>query len=103
MNRLSFLMALATLACVLSAPVAQADDDHEIARRAVERGELLPLASILKQAEQEYPGRVLEVELETKRGRYFYEIEILLTDGRVVELTYDGKTGKLLETEIEDD
>lgn len=98
----SMLTALA-LVCALSMPGARADDDHEIARRAVERGELLPLASILKQAEQVYPGRVLEVDLEHEGGRYLYEIEILLTDGRVVELKYEGKTGKLLETEIEDD
>lgn len=79
------------------------DDDHEVARRAVERGELLPLATILEHAKREYPGRVIEVDLDREHGRYLYEIEILLSDGRVIELTYDGKTGALLETEIEDD
>src|SRR5512138_3067875 len=81
----------------------RADDDHEVARRAVERGELLPLAKILAATEREVPGGVLEVELDEEDGRYLYEIEVLLNDGRVIELTYDGKTGKLLESEIEDD
>jgi uncharacterized membrane protein YkoI len=76
--------------------------DHEIARSAVARGELLPLSKILQIAQRDYPGKMLEVELERDDGRYVYEIEILLADGRVIELTYDGKTGELLETEIDD-
>jgi uncharacterized membrane protein YkoI len=82
---------------------AQADEDHEVARDAVERGELLPLSKILQLAEQKYPGRVLEVDLDREKGRFLYELEILLEDGRVIELTYDGQTGELLESEVEDD
>jgi len=82
---------------------ADDESDHEIARSAVERGELLPLSRILELVERDFPGRILEVDLERERGRLLYEIEVLREDGRVVELTYDGKTGKLLETEIEDD
>lgn len=100
MKKLPFTLMLAFLMCVST---LQADDDHEVARRAVERGELLPLTRILSAMERDFPGRVLEVELDEDDGRYFYEIEVLLEDGRVIELTYDGKTGKLLETEIEDD
>ncbi len=100
MKKRPLALMLSIALCVL--PV-HADDDHEVARRAVERGELLPLAKILAATEREFPGRVLEVELEEEDGRYLYEIEVLLKDGRVIELTYDGKTGQLLETEIEDD
>jgi uncharacterized membrane protein YkoI len=97
------LAVAAVLSILLCTSPTQADDDHEVARRAVQRGELLPLAKILEVMEREYPGRVLEVELDRDDGRYLYEIEVLLNDGRVIELTYDGKTGKVLETEIEDD
>jgi uncharacterized membrane protein YkoI len=100
MKRLPATLVFSILLC--TSP-AHADDDHEVARRAVERGELLPLAEILERMEREYPGRVLEVELDKDDGRYVYEIEVLQKDGRVIELTYDGKTGKLLETEVEDD
>lgn len=100
MKRSLFTLLLALLMCTST---LHADDDHEIARRAVERGELLPLATILEAIERDYPGRVLEVDLDREDGRYVYEIEVLQKDGRVIELTYDGKTGKLLETEIEDD
>lgn len=93
------------LLCLLAIGVPSfADDaDHETARRAVERGELLPLATILANAEKTHPGRVLDVELDRDDGRYLYEIDVLLKDGRVIELTYDGRTGKLLESEIDDD
>lgn len=76
--------------------------DHEIARNAVARGELLPLSKILQIAQRAYPGKLLEVELDRDDGRFEYELEILLADGRVIELTYDGATGQLLESEIDD-
>jgi uncharacterized membrane protein YkoI len=103
----SFLVVIA----LLCAGAAYADEDgrhrpngdHEVARSAVARGELLPLSKILQIAQRDYPGKMLEVELERDDGRYVYEIEILLADGRVIELTYDGKTGELLEVEIDDD
>ena len=97
--------SIAFLALVLlcGARASLAEEDHETARRAVEQGELLPLSQILAVAQKRYPGRVLEVDLDREKGRYLYEIEVLLQDGRVIELTYDGRTGELLETEIDDD
>jgi|HigsolmetaAR205D_1030408.scaffolds.fasta_scaffold00972_7 uncharacterized membrane protein YkoI len=99
----TLLLALAMLPAMLSPTATPADEDHEIARRAVERGEILPLSRILALIERDHPGRVLEVELDREDGRYVYEIEVLRTDGRVIELTYDASTGELLETEIDDD
>lgn len=71
-------------------------EDHDSARRAVERGELRPLSEILATVEKEFDARVLEVELERdkKTGILIYEIKILARDGRVLELEYDGRTGK---------
>lgn len=76
------------------------DVDQAEARRAVERGELRPLAEILSVIRKEFGGKVLEVELEREdSGRYVYEIEILGADGRVIELEYDGRTGRRLAME----
>jgi uncharacterized membrane protein YkoI len=100
MPKSAFMLLLAgpaALATALLAP-AHADDDSRRAREGVRRGELVPLEQLLAQAEREHPGQVLEVELDDGE----YEIEILREDGRVVELSYDARTGRLLEYEVED-
>lgn len=78
-------------------------DDLEIAREAVARGEILPLATILPDIQKQHPGRVIEVELELNDGRRVYEIEIVTTDGRLIELDVDARTGTLVELEEEED
>lgn len=81
------------------APVAADDDglpDHDRARAALQRGEVLPLRDIIDKAEQAFPGKMLEVELEDEDGRIVYDIEILSPDGRLIELLYDARTGTLL-------
>ncbi len=91
---LLFCLSLAT-----AAPVALADDDkedHERARAALERGEILPLRAIVEKAEAAYPGRLLEVELKSKKEGFVYEIEVLAPDGRLIELVYDARDGSLL-------
>ena len=67
------------------------------ARAAVARRERVPLETILADAERRHPGRVIDIELEDG----VYEIEILLADGRVAELEYAAKSGRLLESEVE--
>jgi uncharacterized membrane protein YkoI len=73
--------------------------DHEQVRAAVARGEMVPLADVLADAQRRHPGVVLEVELEEGE----YEVEILGDDGVIRELEYDVRTGALLEVEIEED
>jgi uncharacterized membrane protein YkoI len=91
------------LLCLLSVmPVTAAElsaRDHERVRAAVARGEMVPLAGVLADAQRRHPGQVLEVELEDDE----YEVEILGDDGVIRELEYDVRTGALLEVEIEDD
>lgn len=91
------------LLCLLSTlPVAAAQlsaRDHERVRAAVARGEMVPLADVLADAQRRHPGVVLEVELEDGE----YEVEILGDDGVIRELEYDVRTGALLEVEIEED
>ncbi|ACI97911.1 PepSY domain-containing protein [Rhodospirillum centenum] len=84
----------------------RADDDHrrdhDRAREAVLRGEVLPLRDILERAEAEFPGRLLEAELEDDHGRLTYEVKLLTEDGRVLELVYDARDGTLLGVEGRD-
>jgi uncharacterized membrane protein YkoI len=94
-------LILISFSLVVSASL-YADDDHEQARRLVESGEILSLQEILDKVREIEPGKVLEVELEKKKNKMIYEIELLNTEGLVLELKFDAKSGQHLSTEKED-
>jgi uncharacterized membrane protein YkoI len=77
--------------------------DFELAQEAVERGEILPLAQILRQLDTDHPGTVVEVELEYAYGIRVYEVELITRDGRLIEVDMDAATGKILQVEEEHD
>lgn len=82
----------AILWAVLSGPAWGAE--HDAVRRAVQAGQLKPLAEILQMVQQIYPGRVLDVDLEQDTGgRRWYEIMLLNGDGQRVEIYVDAVTG----------
>jgi hypothetical protein len=71
--------------------------DHERAREALARGQVLPLGSVLDQLARQRPGgHVLEVELERSHGRWVYEIKQMDANGRLVKFKLDAQTGVLL-------
>lgn len=92
------LVGAALTAGLLLPLAAPADEGSRRAREGVRRGELVPLERLLADALRQHPGDVLEVELDDGE----YEIEILRKDGRVVELTFDARSGRLLESEYDD-
>ena len=89
--------ALLAAAAALSLPAggAFAGDDHERARRALEAGEVMPLRAVLEQVERDYPGEVVEVELEREDGGWVYEIKLLRKGGDLLELELDARDGSL--------
>ena len=92
--------APATLALalgVLAAGAPQAGQgDHELARQALQQGQVLPLRQVLDQVERTYQGQVLKVEFEHEDGRYLYEIRLLQRDGRMAKLKVDAVDGQVL-------
>ncbi len=87
------------LACALTIGAgAQASDhaDHDLARQALESGQVLPLATVLDKLAREAPGQVLKVEFEREDGRFIYEIRLLQDDGRVAKLKVDAVDGRVL-------
>ena len=78
------------------------ESEHEAVRELMQQGDILPLEQILEQARQHRTGRVLETELERKRGGYIYEVEILDDSGEVWEMEFDAASGELLKQEQED-
>lgn len=61
---------------------------------------LRALPDILDRLPARYRGQLQEVELEyDQEGRYFYEIEVRLNDGRIIELDVDAISGDILNGE----
>lgn len=74
------------------------DNDHERARQALARGDVLPLTRVLQHLNRQQPrAQILEVELEQKGERWIYEIKQLEAGGQLVKLKVDAKTGELLQ------
>lgn len=101
MSRLTGSTAVLLLVAGLfaSSPLATGRDRDEI-RRLRDAGQILSLETIIANHRRQNPGgQLLEVELESKRGRYIYELKILGDDGMVREFEYDARTGKLRDIE----
>jgi uncharacterized membrane protein YkoI len=94
------LALIVLLTDLLTSAVAHADSlGADRVRALVERGEILPLTDILKRNEERVGGRIIEVEIEQKRGTYVYEIKVLRADGRYRELKIDARTGAMIRDE----
>ena len=77
------------------------DDDqaYDRARRAVDRGEALPIAKLLEGLQTQVPGEVVGVEFEREHGRWVYEFKVIDTRGRLLEVYVDAHTGKVVSME----
>jgi uncharacterized membrane protein YkoI len=98
MTRAAYIVAVLVGLPIGSAALADSVSPERV-RALVERGEILPLEEILKRNEQSTGGRIIEVELERKRGTYVYEIKVLRPDGRYRELKIDARTGAIVSQE----
>jgi uncharacterized membrane protein YkoI len=66
---------------------------------------IVGLESVLEHSRQQFPGRIIKVELEDEDDApsgFIYEVKILKSDGSVIEVEYDAKTLKVLEVEGDD-
>jgi|GEM_PF-3578870 len=72
------------------------DHDHDEARQALDRHDILPLRRILEGVATQFPGDILEVELEAEHGRWLYELMVLATDGRMIKVKVDAATGQVM-------
>ena len=79
-----------------------AGDDAQKARALSQRGDILPLEKIAEHARAAKLGKLIDIELEQKHGRWIYEAEVLDETGRVWELKLDARTGSVLKMELDD-
>lgn len=77
------------------------DDDrsYDRARRAVERGEALPIAQLLEYLQASVPGEVVGIGFEREHDRWVYEFRVLDAYGRLLEVYVDARTGAILSME----
>jgi len=77
--------------------------DGEEGREAVPQA-LKPLPDIIDALQSRYPGVVVtEAELErTRSGNYFYEIEIRMADGNMLDVDVDALSGEVIREEVSD-
>ena len=88
-----------SVACLLCAGPALADDDDDEARALRAAGDLRPLSELIEHVESTCQGRFVETELEEDDGVWVYEIKLLGPAGDVAELEYDARDFDLLEAE----
>jgi len=80
-----------------------ADNDQDMARRALAEGRVKPLQDILTILDKKIPGhRIIKVKFEHDDGQYIYELKIIDTAGIVHEVEIDARTGRILEIEVDD-
>jgi uncharacterized membrane protein YkoI len=98
MKSLIVSISITTSLC-LAAGASSADPLDDLFYPADANG-VLPIERILDQARASVDGAVTEIELEHEHGKLIYEVEILTTDGRNVEIEYDARTGAELAREV---
>ena len=100
-RQLSWLLFVAVTS-LLGFSATASEDDHERAMQAMQAGEIKPLAEILAAFSDGLATRVVEVELEQKRGRWIYEFKLLEQSGLVREIKVDARTAEILQSKYDD-
>jgi uncharacterized membrane protein YkoI len=97
---------VAVAACLAASPPARADpfghgffddaDDYGYARRAVQQGQIRSAKEIMAQGRGELGGRVIDVDLKSRRGTHYYEFKVRTPNGYVSEVSVDAATGAIM-------
>ncbi len=105
MRKLGTGIALMTgVALMLTGPVWSGSKDGKKKDELKEKVEMATTAKIsidqaIKSASEKAPGKVIEAELEKKHGKTVWEVEMLTTDGKIIEVHVDADSGSVIDTE----
>ncbi len=86
-------LILVLMAALLLSGAAGAGD-HNRARDAVRQQQIRPLGEVLAAVQGRYPGRVMDVQLDS--GRFVYLVKLLSPGGRVQVISVDARTARIL-------
>jgi uncharacterized membrane protein YkoI len=93
---------LSALMPIVAAPSPAHGDDpkrRDEVRRAVEAGEVLPLAQILEKVRGKVSGDITGIEINHEGGRWHYEFRVIERSGRVLEVHVDARSGNIEQIE----
>ena len=94
---------ITVVALMLSAlPHAALASEQDRARELSNAGTIVPLERITAQARKRHIEHILEVELESRDGAHYYEVEGVDDTGDVRKLRFDATTGEPI-GEVDDD
>lgn len=107
MKQLVGMMAVAIgIVLVLNAPVwsdqkgkGKKDESKEIVEMASRAKVTIDQA--IKTASEKVPGKLVEAELEKKHGILVWEVEVVTTENKVVEVHIDAESGAVIDVEEE--
>lgn len=85
------------------APQPPRQGDAQRALEGVQKQEFLPLQAISEKVRMRFPGEVISATLSEDDGILHYELKVLTTDGRILEIAADPKSGAILQIEEDDD
>lgn len=105
MKQLVGMMAVAIgIVLVLNAPVwsdqkgkGKKDESKEIVEMASRAKVTIDQA--IKTASEKVPGKLVEAELEKKHGILVWEVEVVTTENKVVEVHIDAESGAVIDVE----
>jgi uncharacterized membrane protein YkoI len=69
--------------------------DHDAIWGAVKRGEMIPLADLIRMVRDKLPGEITGVEVERAHGRWVYEFRIVDNRGHMFAVHVDARNGDI--------
>ncbi len=73
------------------------DSAYELARRAVIRGEALPLRQVRDHLQRVAPGKIVATQYEFEFERWVYEFKIVDPQGQLRKVHIDARNGELVQ------
>lgn len=100
--RFSLILSLAMLVLaagtMTGADSAFAEEHSKLEMAATAR---VTIEEAIRTASEKVPGKVIEAELEEKHHTLVWEIEIVTSENKVMEVHIDAKTGAVIDVEEE--
>lgn len=98
MFALSIVLAAGTLA---AAGIAFGDEEEKNGKTEMAAAAKVTIDQALKIALEKVSGKVIEAELETKHNKLVWEVEVVTSDKKVMEVHINADTGAVIDVEEE--